>query len=259
MKKILVTCVSVLLAAGALAENTAEQKAAYNIVSSRRLERFGGALIKPGSQQGSVAFVNAQSIVPHEAFTNLTVSLAAQSRLNIRLEKEPEQISLKNVAAKMKSLGADIVVFITSDETSDLMLLNAPEAGWAIVNAAAVVKGAKNKAFKEARVRKQVIRGFYSVAGAMNSQFPGSIMGCVQRPEDLDKLVEDLPMDVYGRALNNLREMGVKPVMVYTYQRACEEGWAPPPKNEIQKAIWKKVHAAPTTPIVITPEKTKQK
>ncbi len=43
------------------------------------------------------------------------------------------------------------------------------------------------------------------------------------------------------------------------YLVACQEGWAPPPTNEYQKAIWDKVHATPSKPIKITYDKDKQK
>ena len=36
-----------------------------------------------------------------------------------------------------------------------------------------------------------------------------------------------------------------------TYKEACEEGWAPAPTNEIQKAIWDKVRATPKNPMKI--------
>ena len=41
------------------------------------------------------------------------------------------------------------------------------------------------------------------------------------------------------------------------YRKACEEGWAPAPTNDVQKAIWDKVHAMPTEPIKIKPETKK--
>ena len=39
--------------------------------------------------------------------------------------------------------------------------------------------------------------------------------------------------------------------MVATYKRACREGWAPTPTNDVQRAIWEKVHAIPDKPLTI--------
>ena len=36
-----------------------------------------------------------------------------------------------------------------------------------------------------------------------------------------------------------------------TYKKACQEGWVSAPTNDIQKAIWDKVHAAPKNPMKI--------
>ena len=49
----------------------------------------------------------------------------------------------------------------------------------------------------------------------------------------------------------------MKPYRLTTYRKACEEGWANPPTNDVQKAIWDKVHALPTEPLKIKPEEKK--
>ena len=60
------------------------------------------------------------------------------------------------------------------------------------------------------------------------------------------------------RCQRYLLSLGVKPYRLTTYRKACEEGWANPPTNDVQKAIWDKVHAMPTEPIKIKPETKKQ-
>ena len=49
----------------------------------------------------------------------------------------------------------------------------------------------------------------------------------------------------------------VRKIEVVSYQDACEMGVAPAPTNDVQKAIWDKVHAMPTEPIKIKPEEKK--
>ena len=51
--------------------------------------------------------------------------------------------------------------------------------------------------------------------------------------------------------LKFLPEIGFSPAAVATYLTACSEGWAPAPTNDVQKAIWEKVHAIPKQPIKI--------
>ena len=55
-----------------------------------------------------------------------------------------------------------------------------------------------------------------------------------------------------------LPELGVTPWKETTYKRACEEGWAPAPTNEYQKAVWDKVHAIPDQPLKIKYQKPDQ-
>ena len=43
------------------------------------------------------------------------------------------------------------------------------------------------------------------------------------------------------------------------YSRACREGWAPPPTNDVQRTIWKQVHAVPDKPIKIEFDPKKDK
>ena len=51
---------------------------------------------------------------------------------------------------------------------------------------------------------------------------------------------------------------GVTPARKGTYESACQQGWAPAPTNEAQKAIWDKVHAIPDQPLKIKYEKPDQ-
>jgi hypothetical protein len=45
--------------------------------------------------------------------------------------------------------------------------------------------------------------------------------------------------------------MGVTPTLVAHYRQACKQGWAPAPTNDVQRAIWNKVHELPSDPIKI--------
>ena len=58
-----------------------------------------------------------------------------------------------------------------------------------------------------------------------------------------------------------LASAGVTPLRKTIYRKACQEGWAPAPTNEYQKAIWDKVRSekerGPTNPIEIPMPKKK--
>ncbi len=48
---------------------------------------------------------------------------------------------------------------------------------------------------------------------------------------------------VMGTAMSQAKAMGIGLVRRTTYRKACEEGWAPPPADEFQKAVAEKVAA----------------
>jgi len=234
----------------------AEQEARIATARTNRMRRTGGEIEKPNSQQGKILILNSQKIVPSEGLAKAVEELKAKSRLNIEYRDDNEKISVANAGDFKSSSGADIVVFITECENSP-MILNALDDGWTIVNAKAVTEGARNNTFKAARLRKELMRAFYSIAGSMNSNFPGSIMSSIRSAKDLDKLGDVIPVDVHARTIENLKTIGVTPTQITTYLQACRLGWAPAPTNEYQKAIWDKVHAMPTAPIKIKPETKK--
>ena len=67
---------------------------------------------------------------------------------------------------------------------------------------------------------------------------------------------------VVGAMARNLNALGFKPRRRLTYRRACQEGWAPAPTNEFQKAVWEQVKAdkerGPANPITIPPPNKKK-
>jgi hypothetical protein len=68
---------------------------------------------------------------------------------------------------------------------------------------------------------------------------------------DLDLVEEFIPGDTAYACVARLIKVGVTPIRLVTYAKACKEGWAPQPTNDVQKAIWDKVHAMPATPMKI--------
>ncbi len=63
---------------------------------------------------------------------------------------------------------------------------------------------------------------------------------------------------VMGTAMSQAKAMGIGLVRRTTYKKACEEGWAPPPADEFQKAVAEKVtakKAATNAPAATPPAK----
>ena len=47
------------------------------------------------------------------------------------------------------------------------------------------------------------------------------------------------------------KHFGVKKERRIPYRVAVQEGWAAPPTNDYQKAVWNEVHAIPDKPLTI--------
>ena len=172
--------------------------------------------------------------------------------------KDVESVSLPNPAGDFKNHKGDVGGAIVDSDSLPALLL-APEEGWAVVNVAALSKGYPLADVLASRVRKELLRDFALAGGcAFMSRSQIVLRGDMRSPRDLESIQEVS----YGvEALMTLEWMlpyyAVMPWRQATYKKACREGWAPAPTNDVQKAIWDKVHAMPTEPIKIKPEEKK--
>lgn len=245
MKNIIIAA----LAAVSLTATAAD--APFKPKENRKIKAMGGSIMVPNSMKGHILVANMQMKVPASELEKTVKQLIGMTRLDIRFVNVPGEVSPSVANKKVKELGANAVIFITDSDKCDVSLLCAPENGWTIINSSVVTKDAKNEIFAAARLRKELMRGFFAATGAMNSRYPGTIMNYIGKPSDLDKLVEEIPVDMSMRTIDYLAKMGVTPVQYTTYQRAVQNGWAPAPTNDIQRAIWNRVHAAPNNPMKI--------
>jgi len=203
------------------------------------LKHSGGFLIRPS--KGFVAVVDKESNVSSDIDAAVK-ELAKSTNLDIR-----------KVADETAAKDAGLTIRIIEDAAKPPMLV-APEMGWAEVNVAVLVDDLKNESAKKAalssRARKMFLRAFVYAAGAGGSSFPNNILDIVTI-RDLDYREEFIPADAQSAALSHLVKRGVEPSGRTTYRKACMDGWAPSPTNDIQKAIWDKVHSMPKNPMNI--------
>ena len=225
-------------------EQVRERRAKMN------MKRFGGILRKAGSAHGKVVFLNAQKKVARAGLQNALD--VVEDRIHPVWEYvEAATANPFNPGPELKKAGADIGVVIVDSEGVPSLLV-APEAGWAVVNVAALADGCGEEALAR-RVRVEVLRAFALVGGAAFMQRDQVVMRPdIITPKDLDMIKEEgYGIDVAYAISEGLPKRGVTPWFETTYKKACQEGWAPAPTNEFQKAIWDKVHAIPKTPMKI--------
>ena len=230
--------------------NTTNRMDAVREAIARRERLMGGFLSKPGSGEGRIVFVDCQDRFRHDALQDIARQLGQLSRLGIAAVRGEKGL---DPASARKAHGAEIALTM-ADRPGEPLLLLAPEDGWGMVNVARIPAG---DCFA-AGCSKALLRAFGLLCCGGISMQQGNIMS-EAKLENTSGLQNVLPQDVTIRQLKYLADMGVKPQIRATYKKACEEGWAPAPTNDVQKAIWEKVKSdkerGPTNPITIPPPK----
>ncbi|MBO5906403.1 MAG: hypothetical protein J6Q84_08320 [Kiritimatiellae bacterium] len=239
MKKSIILSVIAVLAMNVLAQGavdakkkplTPEEKSARKaMMMERMLKHTGGRIIRPGTKAGKVVYVNCQTRASKEWIAESVAYFSDVSKFTIEIEDGKFDF-------KKPEIHGNASLFIIDDPEMPSFLV-APEARWAMVNVYQLAKDAK-PAFFQARVKKQLTRGFAALCGAMNSGYPNALTGGVTDVKELDRFVDArLPVDVISRFASYMQPFGVTPAVITTYRKACQEGWAPAPTNDYQKAI----------------------
>ena len=208
------------------------------------LARTGGFLEKEG--EGPVLlFLNMQGRVPEGELADVPSQLSRILRAVVRLEtqKKAPRDPLAEVQARLRDSGVAAVVGVC-DAPGLPSLLIAPESRWALVNAAALAADKPPAETLAARVRKEQWRAFAHLMGAADSAFEHCLMKPVRSLAGLDALTApSVCPEPFGRIMANAKALGARPIRMVPYRKACEEGWAPAPTNDIQRAVWDEVRA----------------
>lgn len=201
--------------------------------AEREMELYrqtGGPVRCPNTGSGKVVFVNAQDGLHGDI-------LKASAEL---LEKDLAiEIAVTNgsFALPRPALHGEATLYFVNDASLPTLLV-APEDRWGAVNVARLGGADVRPAFFRARAMKELSRGFALLGGAFRSQFERTVTDCVTEPRQLDRLVDAaLPFDSCIRIQTYVKGLGITPYRRATYMDACYDGWAPPPKDEVQKAI----------------------
>ena len=195
-----------------------------------QIAKQGGEIVRKGAFQGKVSIVNQQTKLSAQDCAEVAELLADHTQCNIVVDSGD---------------GASIRLYLIDDPKEPVMLL-AIEDHWGRLNLSKMVDDlpgikAKDKFFRP-RARKMIIKAMSLLMGGGASQFPGNIMNTATIRE-LDMLRESIPVDMVGHYRAYLSKLGVTRMERTTYLRACREGWAPAPTNELQRAVWDRVHS----------------
>lgn len=143
-----------------------------------------------------------------------------------------------------------VVMLVDGAEDAPLMTAY-PEEHLALVNMTALSKNASS-GVRQDRVEKLTWRAIGHLVGCGAPDGYTCVMKPLRNMADLDAMPNKFihPASFF-KARPYFDMCGVTPARKGTYESACQQGWAPAPTNDVQKAIWDKVHAVPATPMKI--------
>jgi len=238
----------------------AAKKAAFQAQMQKKYyANTGGRVVKPGSGEGAVVFVNAQKKVPAEAvqkaLDHMTITLM------MRFEVKPrDAVAFEAFEGEAKKSGGAATVFVVDSATLPMSLV-AYESGWAMVNVAKLAESPSEKLAE--RLEKEFTRTVALTCGLCCGMGGAALMKPVRKVEALDDC--ELPSErgngmITGPIHKYMLNFGLTPVTVATYRKACSDGWAPKPKDDAQRALWEstqeKKERGPVNGIKILPKKS---
>ena len=254
---LLLSCTLTGMVALAAAESAPGAKDRPRITADERIAQLGGYVVYPGSQKGLVAFIDTQGAVDvARPFDEVFSHFRRQVPVRIELSKAEAGSPL----ALKANAKADFAVVLVHDDVQPSLTV-VPDDGYAVVNLARYRAGLKfpdDAARYGKRCAKAALKAFSMLCGGCASRYPGHVMAA-HSPQELDFSQERLPIDMQESIKKYLGAAGVTPLRRTIYRRACQEGWAPTPTNDAQKAIWQQVHQIPDKPIKIEFDPKKDK
>lgn len=215
------------------------------------MRRYGGYVRKDNSAKGVFVVLNSQTKISTTEISNALETITFRVKVQTKVVNV-NNITMANVFDEIAKAGGVAGVALIDGDLSTPALLSATEEGWSIVNIARLIDGNPTPQALNKRVRCELLRGFSFAVGGVYGARGDALMQPIRKPQDLDSIVrEDFAITMMQTFSLTTPRYGLVPWVEKTYLKACEEGWAPQPTNEYQKAIWDKVNQPPANPMMI--------
>ena len=167
------------------------------------------------------------------------------TRITIERADGSRDWSLAKASEIMRSSNCKAAIFIIDDSSLPLTL-SSVEMRWGLVNVSRMDEGNVSASTMKNRFKKLFARAFGYSFGAGDAM---PMMGAmVPLKEGTMREIDAIPDPAFtpqgvAAIQNHLMMIGIYGERLVSYRRACIEGWAPPPTNDVQKAIWERVHS----------------
>lgn len=185
--------------------------------------------------------------VPATAPSKVTEVIEKTYRFPIVSKTRPKKDDIHSFKFANEIRYADkavMLIAIVEDGNACPALVIYPEDRVALVNVDALSAGGATLEEVEVRLIKEIWRAIGFVGGAGYAGHDKSVMQPVTSAIELDinQFQVMQPMEIQ-QMRKFFSKYGVKQGFRTTYKKACQEGWAPAPTNDYQKAVWDNVKA----------------
>lgn len=255
MKKIILL---LSLAAIAVVEAAPKKELTLDEIQARReafkarfYSKTGGVLERKTTKGRRIAYLNMQSRVSDKAVAEVLETQNRIVRRVITFERLEGMFDIATVPEVMKKADVAEAIFIVDDPVMPSLLV-AHESKWALINVAALASDKSDQVILDERVRLEMWRALALLNGAGNSVMGKCVLKSVFKNSDLDALgAKAFSPEPLNKIFQHLDLTDVAKRETCTYRKACEEGWAPAPKDDVQRKIWNEVRSIPQKPMKI--------
>lgn len=235
----------------------AQNDVAMRAIKHARGRQQGGIVEKP-NKSNVVRVLDVQREFESDKLEQLTKEIRQIALLPIEYVQNdgsyggsPFEIAERLVASV--GVGAGIVVV---DDPMLPIELFSPDGRWGIMNIAPLKKDNPDSIKFEMRFSKVYWSVIARTLGAGMSSYPGCVLVPYSNMKQLDAITATRPCpEPFNKMIETGKSYGIKTISIASYRTACEQGWAPAPTNDVQKAIWDEVHEIPAEPIKIKRQK----
>ena len=146
--------------------------------------------------------------------------------------------TIPSAAEEVRKSGDNAVVFVVDDPTLP-MTLTAAEERWAMINAAKAAADRPDEAKFRKRMGLLFMRQCCRLMGSDATKTPECCLYPAFTLADLDAIEgTDVAISVFIAISESMLRIGLEGVEIVSYRDACELEKAPPPTNDLQRAIW---------------------
>ena len=228
-------------------------------MTESRMRRTGGYVYKHNGEAKKLVFAVSPDIEDLSPVSNTSKEIEKSLSIQVDVIKLKVNFTLATAQDVCNEISEGAVVYVINDRSLPT-ILTVPEANWGVLNLHSLKSTETQENIYYSRVSKELWRTFAYVCGVADCSDENCLMQPVFDLTDLDKMrSRTISIEAFMRMSLRMKRLKIQTSKRTTYREACIEGWAPAPTNDIQRAIWERVHSIPDKPLKIEFDPATQK